>query len=167
MEREQLIRFQKGLGVISGAYHTVGCVFPSGKLDKTTQNAVKELQGLLGIKKSGQIDMETHVRGTELAQKVQKQTVAEKMDIYPCGRVYSVGDKHDIIALVQLMINAVAKRYHNIPAVPVNRSMDALTVPSIRKLRAVLCLAEGSYVDVEFFGRLLHLYCNIRSDAVS
>ena len=164
MDREQLAYFQRKLGVISQAYHTVGCVFPSGSKDRATKNAVKELQGMVGIKKSGEIDVETYTAAMGLAQRVYNEAVPVSADIFPCGRVYSLGDSDEVILLCQTMINAAAKRYSNILTVQRNGNLDETTATAISRLRLLFGLPVSSQIDALFFKHLLALYRNIKSN---
>lgn len=164
MDREQIMLFQRKLGVISQAYHTVGCVFPSGSKDKATKNAVKELQGMVGIKKSGEIDVETYNAALGLAERVKSEALPVSADIFPCGRVYSFGDSDEVIQLCQIMINTAAKRYSNIIKVNRGGSLDETTAAAISRLRALMGLPVSSQIDPLFFKHLIALYCNIKNN---
>ena len=161
-DRYKIKELQGNLAIIAGAYYNLGQVYPSGIYDGATKKAVKEVQGLLGIKRSGELDRET-VKGIySLASQIFAEKNPKGLLAFEAGRVYAYGDSADTIAVAQIMINRIAGVYKNIPATDINGIMDIKTVSALTQLRSVF-RDVGSQLDARTWHRLLTLYYSVRS----
>ena len=161
MSRDRLKDIQAGLALIAVDYYNLGHVYPSGELDGATKKAIREVQGLLDVKKSGELDEDT-VRGIRsLSKKLLEERAPKGLLAFEAGRVYAYGDHSDAVAIAQIMINRIARTYINVPRTDINGVMDIKTVNALAVLRGIMG-DPGGQLDAQTWRRLLSLYYSVR-----
>lgn len=151
-------QLQRELLLISRFYQTTS-VYPSGEWDQNTSKAINEVKALIGYKKE-----EADVTGkiSDLARSLDSENRAHRPRVFDWGRVYAAGDRADAVAVGQIMINRIASKYLNVPAVTVNGIMDAGTVKAVGALRKIFG-NSGAQLDVKTWRELAALYYSVRS----
>ena len=160
MKQTTVRRLQERLRVIAHAGNRMPEVTVDGVFDEPTQNALRAFQQLCGLPVTGEPDYDTCRRIDGIYALVEEGLGAPvPLMPFPDGNVsLKPGDRSPAVALVEVMLNALAGRYGNLPSVPVNGLYDPPTEEAVRQLQACLGLEPDGRVDKRTWNGMARLF---------
>lgn len=164
---QAIMDLQMFLRDIAINYPSVPFVVSDGIYGDKTREAVKEVQGMLGMKKTGIVDFETWTAIVDLASSSSyDRTEPKRLRVYEAGKVYSINDTADSISFVQMIINFAAREFQNINTVMVNGVLDIETSAMLTELQRSFKIPTHGQLDQQTWNCICSLYDNLRSKKV-
>ncbi len=121
-------------------------VTPGGSFTPETALAVRAYQQAYALPVTGEIDEATWNSITETYRLLTDAAVP--LTIFPhSGFLMQRGDTGELVYLVQVLLNTMAKRYGNLPMVPVSGSYDTATSDAVMGLQKLAALPENGVMD--------------------
>lgn len=135
-------------------------VNPDGVFGPETTQAVAAFQRLFNLPVTGQVDEETwDALNEEYNRILALEQFPTPLQIFPSAdTVLKKGDTGDAVFALQMILNALARRYYNLLSFPLSGEMDDLTVAAVRNLQEYLRLPVNGEVDKETWDRIAWLY---------
>ena len=134
-------------------------VFIDGIYGKETQNAVRELQKIYGLRVTGAIDLETLELINRLYEDILRRERIDgyrpKFDNYE-GQVMSPDDVFDDVFLLQLLLRELSLKDDRF-FVKMSGVFDPDTVIAVKLLQSVLGKEQDGKVDRELWNSLVRL----------
>lgn len=121
-------------------------VTPSSSFTPEAALAVRAYQQAYTLPVTGEIDAATWDSITATYRLLTD--AALPLTIFPHhGFRLQRGDTGELVYLVQVLLNTMAKRYANLPAVPVSGSYDIATSDAVMRLQKLAALPENGILD--------------------
>jgi peptidoglycan hydrolase-like protein with peptidoglycan-binding domain len=134
-------------------------VFIDGIYGKETQNAVRELQKIYGLRVTGAIDLETLELINRLYEDILRRERIDgyrpKFDNYE-GQVMSPDDVFDDIFLLQLLLRELSLKDDRF-FVEIDGRFNPQTVIAVKLLQSILGKEQDGKVDRELWNSLVRL----------
>lgn len=133
---------------------------PDGVFGPETTQAVAAFQRLFNLPVTGQVDRLTWDTLTEEYNRLLAlEAFPTPLKMFPSSdTVLQKGDSGDAVFALQIILNALARRYYNLISFPLTGEMDDLTVAAVRKLQDYLRVPINGEVDKETWDRIAWLY---------
>lgn len=158
---------QTFLRVIARSYPSVPFLITDGVYGDKTKSAVREVQGMLGLSRTGVVDFDTWSGIVRLAgQAGYEQREPRRARFFTPGRVYAAGDSADCVHIAQFIINCASREFDNVRAVEINGVLDARTADALVFLQECFKLPQTGQLDQVTWNRLNSLYDNLRTKKV-
>lgn len=142
-----------------------------GIYDPHTRDAVALFQQLYGLPVTGITDRLTwdaiYSEFMRVSGAPQYQLPANYINGFPSpDKILSVGDVGDEVAFLEIMINALAESYLNIPSVERNGVYDAQKAASISELQRLARLPINGMADKATWNSLVREYNLMREESL-
>lgn len=126
--------------------HRIPIITPSSVYTAETALAVRAYQQAYHLPVTGEIDEATWNSIVQTYRSITDQALP--LAIFPPGGfILQQGDTGEFVYLVQVLLNAIARRYHNLPVIPVSGSFDAATAEAVSKLQTLADLPANGVMD--------------------
>lgn len=136
-------------------------VLPSDRFTPEAGIAVRAFQEAYGLPITGEIDGDTWNTIVDTYHAVSDQP--SPLMIFPnSGFILQQGDRGELVYLVQMLLEALAKRYENLPQVQPNSEFDAQTADAVRAFQAVSGLPQTGILDRDTWNHLAALVNQMR-----
>lgn len=124
----------------------VPIVTPSSVYTPETALAVRAYQQAYHLPVTGEIDEATWNSIVATYRSITDQALP--LAIFPPGGfILQRGDTGEFVYLVQVLLNAIARRYHNLPVIPVSGSYDTATSDAVANLQRLADLPDTGVMD--------------------
>lgn len=121
-------------------------VTPSSEYTAETALAVRAYQQAYDLPITGEIDEATWNSITATYRLLTDEAVP--LTIFPHGGlIMQQGDTGELVYLVQVLLNIMAGRYHNLPVIPVSGNYDTHTSDAVARLQGLAALPENGVLD--------------------
>ncbi len=121
-------------------------VTPSSEYTAETALAVRAYQQAYGLPVTGEIDEDTWNSIATTYRLLTDEAIP--LTIFPHGGfILQQGDTGELVYLVQVLLNTLARRYHNLPVIPVSGSYDVPTSDAVMRLQGLAALPENGVLD--------------------
>lgn len=152
---------QAMLLVLSRGIEQIERVNPDGIYGEETESSVRSFQRYAGLDEDGRVDYLTFTRLCELFNEENQKGKAPKKAAHfqrrlKNGRV-SVGNIHDLVTTVQIMLNAAAIMY-GFGALEENGVYDPPTAEAVRAFQRLNGIEPSGEVDFATWNRLTDVY---------
>ena len=144
---------------LSALYPSIPRIIPDGIFGPETKSSVQAFQREFGLNPTGQVEEETWrvlFSAFQEANRFQSLPGAFCLFRRPAGG-YGLGDVGDIVYMLQVFINALAKKYNNIPAVPVDGVYQGETLAGVQAFQACCGIDPTGVTNQETWERLVRL----------
>lgn len=133
---------------------------PDGVFGPETSQAVAHFQLLFRLPRTGQVDQATWEAIREEYERVLTlERFPTPLQLFPSTEtVLRLGDTGDAVLGVQIVLNALARRYRNLTLFSLTGTLDEDTAEAIRRLQEYLKLPISGEVDKETWDRIAWLY---------
>ena len=132
-----------------------------GAYDESTRNAVKYFQSLYGIEETGVVDFVTW-KAVDDEYRYYSEVFGKSLSIspFPDNDAFSlsVGDRSDLVLIVQLMLNELRLFYDLYGFIPPNGRYSSVTESAVREFQRAGGLEETGRVDRLTWNRLAEEY---------
>mgnify|MGYP000784147843 CR=1 FL=1 len=150
---------QEFLRRIAFSYDRIPLIAVDGVFGSETTGAVRTFQLLFGLPVTGMIDHLTWIELSRLYQELRRED-RRPHALFPFRQVVLLvpGDTGDHIYILQIMLNTLSLRYHNIPPVPQNGLFDEATERAVRAAQDAFSLEQTGTVDRQTWDLLARSY---------
>ncbi|MBR6760457.1 MAG: peptidoglycan-binding protein [Oscillospiraceae bacterium] len=136
-------------------------ITPSSVYTPETALAVRAYQQAYRLPVTGEIDETTWNSIVATYRSITDQALP--LAIFPPGGfVLQRGDEGEFVYLVQVLLNTIARRYHNLPLIPVSGSYDSLTADAVAALQNIADLPATGVVDRHTWNRIASFFNQLR-----
>lgn len=151
---------QEREALIAQLYGTFPIAMVNGSREAEQEQAVAEIQKLLGLPPTGAVDQATRDGIVRLSNEIKEYfKKGRSISVYPGNRVFVVGDEHEIISLVKHMLHSLAERYSNFSKELIcDAKMDEETANALCTLQKCCSMEESGALNKETWNRLAALY---------
>ncbi|MDD5946256.1 MAG: peptidoglycan-binding domain-containing protein [Oscillospiraceae bacterium] len=121
-------------------------VTPSSEYSAETALAVRAYQQAYGLPVTGEINEATWNSIVMTYRLLTDQAIP--LAVFPhSGFLMQQGDTGELVYLVQVLLNTLARRYHNLPVIPISGSYDMHTSDAVKRLQGLAALPENGVLD--------------------
>ncbi len=121
-------------------------VTPSSEYTAETALAVRAYQQAYDLPITGEIDDATWNSITLTYRLLTDEAIP--LTVFPHGGfMMQQGDTGELVYLVQVLLNTMARRYHNLPVIPVSGNYDKYTSDAVMRLQRLAALPENGVLD--------------------
>lgn len=133
---------------------------PDGVFGPETTQAVAAFQRIFDLPVTGQVDKRTwDTLNEEYNRILALERYPTPLFLFPAvDAVLRKGDTGDAVLALQIILNALARRYYNLITFPLTGVMDDLTTDAVRKLQEYLRLPVNGEVDRDTWDKIAWLY---------
>ena len=159
-KRAEIFELQTMLRTIAQAERWMPILNPDGLFDGETTKAVRRFQESRGLPSTGKVDFETWTSIVNAYQYVLYIT-SSGGGIYPFprrGYVTSMGEKSDLIAIIQIMLSSLAVAYDLWVPIPLTGVYDEATAALVKQFQKANLLNVSGLVDMETWDALAQSY---------
>jgi len=151
-----IIEIQIYLKEISTKIPEIVMTHTNGVFDYETKKAIATFQEIYGLPQTGAVDLTTWSKLVYEYDKIVNTTITpNKLDIFPRNiDEIKLGDKKDIVYIIQILINNFSRRYKNLESIDITGVYDKATESSVKRLQLMNKLPETGIVDVRTWNSL-------------
>ena len=151
---------QRCLRIIAQYNGDIPNVPVDGVYNRETAKAVLAFQKNTGLEPTGTVNSVTWDAIAREAARYRKQNApALPLNVFhPVNRIAQRGDQDDITLMIQMMLRAIARRFHNIPRVTVGVGYDAATEQAVKAVQKSAGYNTTGQVDKPTWNTLVELY---------
>lgn len=151
---------QTALRQLAEFYPALPKVIPDGVFGPETCRCVQAFQREFGLNPTGQVDYGTwQTLFTIYQKKLQFRSPPEAVRLFRReAGAYGVGDTGEAVGMIQIFINALAKKFLNFCTVPVDGIYQETTKAEIIKFQKICMLEPSGLTDFLTWKQLLRFY---------
>lgn len=156
----EIYELQVMLRRIAQADNNIATVNPSGVYDKSTANAVSEVQEQNGLPVTGRVDYATWNIITALfSLAMGKFSENTPLRIFPdASYIADTGEISDLVMIIQLLLNALSSSYDEYRHIKPSGIYDDETKSAVRHFQEVNRLPQTGKVDSDTWDAIAHSY---------
>lgn len=138
-------------------------VSADGVYGKETTNAVRRFQQISGLPETGTVDPQTwdDIYLAYRALKTERQSPVRLSVFSAPSYVIRPGERNQIMFFLQMMLNAIAERYHNVTAVALTGIYDQATSNSVKELQRIFGLEQTETINRNTWDAIATVYNNL------
>lgn len=154
-KKQHIMELQTYLNAISFINGEVPRIIPDGIYGKETVFAVKMFQREYGLSETGNADPATWNKVVSVYRShIYTEPLAYNAFPYP-SYVAHIGDKGQIVYILQAILNDIGNSYDNAPTVAVSGEYNPETANAVRFFQRKIGLAQSGNVDMTTWNMLV------------